>query len=331
MFSNSESSPQQRSLAWSGGRANAGKGHSLMSFYRAVAFFTSIALLAATSYQGTMTPIFVKPHGIMSFHLASGPDGYLWVASIGYIARITTAGAFKGAVVTPHVDDAADAMVAGRDGNIWFSGEANNVGRIGRITPSGELTEYILPPGSNAFALAAGPDGIAFTGHPTATLGLMSYAGKISAIDFKTNIDIKSIAYDSNGTLWYAGCSGVGRLTRAHSVRDYPVEGGCNGEASVSVGQGGATWFSAGGHIGYVDASGTMRLFKPLYSPTSMTAAPDGNLWFVNSSANLISRITPQGIVSRFPTTFGDSPGEIAVGPDGNLWVCGTTKILRIS
>jgi streptogramin lyase len=179
--------------------------------------------------------------------------------------------------------------------------------------------------------LAAGPDGIAFVGHPTATLGFVSYTGKLSAINFRTNIDIKSIAYDSSGSLWYAGCDGVGRLTRSHVVRDYLVEGGCNGEAGVAVGRGGLAWFSAGGHIGYVDASGKMRLFKPLYAPTSMTAAPDGNLWFVNRQANLITRITPQGTVSRFLTTFGDSPGDIAVGPDGNLWVCGTTKIVRIT
>ncbi|MGA9943501.1 MAG: hypothetical protein WBE79_10435 [Candidatus Cybelea sp.] len=73
-----------------------------------------------------------------------------------------------------------------------------------------------------------------------------------------------------------------------------------------------------------------MRLFKPLYAPTSMTAAPDGNLWIVDRQANLIQRITPQGTASSFPTTSGESPGDIAVGPDGNLWVCGTTKLVRI-
>lgn len=99
----------------------------------------------------------------------------------------------------------------------------------------------------------------------------------------------------------------------------------------MSVAFGGLAWFSAGGHIGYVDAFGKMRLFKPLYAPTSMTAAPDDNVWFVNRQANLITRVTPQGTISRFSTTFGDSPGDIAVGPDGNLWVCGTRKIVRIT
>ncbi len=301
-----------------------------MSLYRVGTLFAAIVLFAATSYHGTMTP-FSLQQGILPVHLTSGRDGYLWVASMGYIVRMTTAGRPAGAVATPHAADVADAIVAGRDGNIWFAEDAHGVARIGRITPTGRLTEYVLPPESNPLALAAGPDGIAFVGHPTATLGLISYKGKVSAIHFKTDIDIKSIAYDSSGSLWYAGCDGVGRLTRSHAVRDYLVEGGCNGRAGVSVASDGLAWFSAGGHIGYVDAFGKMRLFKPLYAPTSMTEAPDGNLWFVNRQANLIQRITPRGTVSRFSTTFGDSPGDIAVGPDGNLWVCGTTKIVRIT
>lgn len=229
-----------------------------MSFHRAAALFMTVALLGATTYRGAMTPFSVERQNIMPFHLTSGRDGYLWVASIGYIARMTTAGTFKGAVATPHTADVADAIVAGRDGNIWFSEDAHNVARIGRITPTGDLTEYVLPPGSSPNALAAGPAGIVFTGHPTSTLGLVSYAGKISAIDFKTNIDIKSIAYDSSGTLWYAGCDGVGRLTTSHSVRDYLVGGGCNGQAGVSIARGDTAWFSVAGHIGYVDASGKM-------------------------------------------------------------------------
>lgn len=305
--------------------------NTFMRFYRAGALCAIFALLGATSYRGTITVFSFQQQGVMPFHLTSGRDGYLWVVSMGYIVRVTTGGKFAGGIATPHAGDVADAIVAGRDGNIWFAEEANGVARIGRITPTGDLAEYVLPSGSSPVALAAGPDGIAFVGHPTATLGIVSYQGKVSALNFKTNIDIKSIAYDSNGSLWYAGCDGVGRLTRSHAVRDYPVGGGCNGQAAVSLVRGGLAWFSAGGHIGYIDASSTMHLFKPLYAPTSMTAAPDGNLWFVNRPANLITRITPRGEASKFPTTFGDSPGDIAVGPDGNLWVCGTTKIVRIT
>ncbi len=54
--------------------------------------------------------------------------------------------------------------------------------------------------------------------------------------------------------------------------------------------------------------------------PVSITAGPDGNLWFVESQANAVGRITPQGTFTEFSVpTFG-LPVAITAGPDGNLW-----------
>ncbi len=50
-------------------------------------------------------------------------------------------------------------------------------------------------------------------------------------------------------------------------------------------------------------------------------AGPDGNLWFTETSANKIGRITVNGMLTEFslsPSSCG--PGVIAAGPDGNLW-----------
>jgi streptogramin lyase len=57
----------------------------------------------------------------------------------------------------------------------------------------------------------------------------------------------------------------------------------------------------------------------------SITAGPDGNLWFTeqSSSGNVknIGRITPQGVITEFPvSTTYSGPLSIAAGPDGNLW-----------
>jgi streptogramin lyase len=51
-----------------------------------------------------------------------------------------------------------------------------------------------------------------------------------------------------------------------------------------------------------------------------ITAGPDGNLWFAESSADQIGRITPSGMVTQFRVTAGAAPVGIAVGPDGALW-----------
>ena len=60
----------------------------------------------------------------------------------------------------------------------------------------------------------------------------------------------------------------------------------------------------------------------PGAGPTGITAGPDGNLWFAESTGNRIGRITPQGVVTEFSAgiTAGAAPYGITAGPDGNLW-----------
>jgi streptogramin lyase len=72
--------------------------------------------------------------------------------------------------------------------------------------------------------------------------------------------------------------------------------------------------------------------------PWGITTGPDGNLWTANWPNN-IARITPGGVVTRFPyPPSGDQTGTgcptgITVGPDGNLWftVRGCDKVGRIT
>ena len=70
-------------------------------------------------------------------------------------------------------------------------------------------------------------------------------------------------------------------------------------------------------------------------APQSITAGPDGNLWFTESAANKIGRITPTGVVTEFVNglSAGSKPWGITSGPDGNLWFTerGTSKIGRIT
>jgi virginiamycin B lyase len=55
--------------------------------------------------------------------------------------------------------------------------------------------------------------------------------------------------------------------------------------------------------------------------PASMTLGPDGNIWFAESLANKIGRITPAGAITEFPIPTANSfPAGIAAGVDGNLW-----------
>jgi streptogramin lyase len=61
--------------------------------------------------------------------------------------------------------------------------------------------------------------------------------------------------------------------------------------------------------------------------PEGITVGPDGNIWFVETTANAIGRLNPDGTVDKFPGvgttgTIGSNAGlaEIVSGPDGALY-----------
>src|ERR1700730_1561664 len=59
----------------------------------------------------------------------------------------------------------------------------------------------------------------------------------------------------------------------------------------------------------------------PGSAPVTVTAGPDGNVWFTEFISHQVGRITPGGTITEFvpPTPFS-GPWGIATGPDGNLW-----------
>jgi streptogramin lyase len=73
---------------------------------------------------------------------------------------------------------------------------------------------------------------------------------------------------------------------------------------------------------------------KTKYSfPSGITAGPDGNVWFTETGADKIGRITTNGDISEFPLSPASGPIGIVLGPDGNLWVAEAyaNKIAMIS
>ena len=110
--------------------------------------------------------------GSLPVGIAAGPDGDLWFTDEGTtpaIGRITPSGQIT-EYSYGHGLNAGSVPVeiaAGPDGNLWFTDAGGVVpggtSAIGRITPSGQITEYSYGHGLNAGsvpgAIAAGPDG----------------------------------------------------------------------------------------------------------------------------------------------------------------------------
>jgi streptogramin lyase len=96
--------------------------------------------------------------------LTAAPDGTLWVGLSTVsetdqltheIARVTASGEVIAAVLPGPVAPTG-GLVAGADGNVWFSAEPST---IARITPSGAVTRFTLPHDRDITAITSGPDG----------------------------------------------------------------------------------------------------------------------------------------------------------------------------
>src|SRR5262249_55829437 len=118
---------------------------------------------------GTITEYVVPLNS--SGGIAAGPDGKVWFGVGGYgIGRIDP---FTGAITEFALPPAAvpwgtpTGLVAGPDGNVWF-GTVYGSDVVGRITPSGVITQYVVSSGQGTvFSLATGPDGnVWFTDMP---------------------------------------------------------------------------------------------------------------------------------------------------------------------
>ena len=87
-----------------------------------------------------------------------------------------------------------------------------------------------------------------------------------------------------------------------------------------------AMWFTeqAGvNQIGRISVVGIpITHFGPTGSkPSGIAFGSDGALWFTETRADRIGRMTTSGTISSFAIpTPGSEPGEIVAGPDGAMW-----------
>ncbi len=185
-------------------------------------------------------------------------------------------------------------ITAGPGGNVWFAESAGS-GGIGRITPTGTVTEFTAGISGQAEGITLGPD----------------------------------------GNLWFTepAQEKIGRITPSGTVTEFSIPSGpltSAKPAEIAAGHDGNLWFtisSSQGGIGRITPTGTITEFTSGLTsgskPQGIAAGPDGNLWFTETANPArIGRITPEGTITEFSSglTANSKPQSIAAGPDGNLW-----------
>jgi streptogramin lyase len=102
-------------------------------------------------------------------HLVTGPDGNIWFTAQQSIHRVTPSGEithFTDCMDYRQFFSEATSIVAGPDEDLWFTSVTSRElpaieepPTIGRVTPSGEITQFKAGVESEPRSLLAGPDG----------------------------------------------------------------------------------------------------------------------------------------------------------------------------
>src|SRR5579872_16707 len=144
-------------------------------------------------------------------NITTGADGNLWMSDEGNnaIIKASTSGAILASYPIPTNNAQPYGLAAGPDGNVWFAEFYS--GKIGRVTPSGTMSEFALPTGAaGPISITPGPDGRMWFAEmgPEAGLGKTGYISIDGSHvrDFLGNgYHVHSLAFDRNAVLWYTG------------------------------------------------------------------------------------------------------------------------------
>jgi virginiamycin B lyase len=207
------------------------------------------------------------------------------------------------------------ALTVGPDHNLWFTASTPSAGggtsgSVVQITLAGQFTSFALPSTNNVVSgLTLGPDGNLWFSTSTSTssgasasIGQITPSGKIAEFGLPaTYSNPSALTLGPDGNLWFAdqtnsstlpsgeGPHAIGRVTPAGTIVEFPLS------SNIS-------------------------------STSTLTAGPDGNLWFSEPGAepySQIGQITPAGTITGFPLAPGrpiSFLSGLTVGPDKNLY-----------
>jgi streptogramin lyase len=222
-------------------------------------------------------------------------------------------------------------IVAGPDGNLWFTESAGN--KIGRITPAGVIAEFTTARGlSTPQGIVAGPDGNLWFTEQGGLIGKITTAGTITefALPQPVNSFPSQITVGPDGNLWFPEMGGIyiDRITTAGVVTRFPLPTDNYVQPeSIVQGSDGNLWFteSAGNKIGKITTAGVITEYSNPDAAAAVrviTPGPDGYLFFTEAQTDQIAAITTAGAFQgeATPPTPAPGLGYVGLGPDGAVW-----------
>jgi streptogramin lyase len=261
---------------------------------------------ADTSSIGRITPQGVQtkfaPNAAGGI-IANGPSKTLWFVSYDSlgnpaISQITTHGSIKNFPIPLGVF--VIALTWGADNNEWFADNGRDA--VGKMTPSGRLTEYRLPDAATHLpvGITRGPDGNAWF----------------------------------EATAFYGGSLEVGNVTPGGKITEYPLPQSCTQTTdSIVLGADGNLWISAN-CSGYamlsVTTSGATTVYPVAHPMYEMSLGFDQQLWgsFQKYITEFNTATHVQAAPIRTPIINGHQtmPWALAASARSDMWLTANTS-----
>jgi streptogramin lyase len=214
-------------------------------------------------------------------------------------------------------------ITVGPDGALWFTEN----GGIGRISTSGEITEYPLPANHGGIGITSGPDGrVWFVDYLTNNIGAITTDGTLT--EYPVNnpqpppgaLNLAGITVGPDGALWFTelGANKIGRITTAGMVTEYVVPTPNSSPGQITLGPDFALWFTEGavGKIGRIVLPDTTSPLITVSAAPRVLWPPNGQMMLVIVSGRITD--TGSGLVAS-SVEYAVSDEYRQVQPSGHM------------
>lgn len=204
---------------------------------------------------GTTSPIFPDA-------LTLGPGDAVWYTNgsdtTAGIGRVSDAQApmIVAALPKSNFNFPARGIAAGPGNAVWFSEIYEGYGKdaIGKVTASGQYTQWALPAATDPQSITAGPDHAMWFTERTG-IGRITPSGTITNFAFQSGGRPDDVISGSDGALWFTTKTRVGRITPAGRINSWSVPG-AKSLSSIAIAADGSYWLAD-------DKTSVIRRFKP--------------------------------------------------------------------
>jgi virginiamycin B lyase len=253
---------------------------------------SEFTILSASDISGSITAVLAG--------IVSGPDGNVWYdvlsnngrAYVGFLAPNGSSTNYLFSMTNPRLG----GITPGPDGNLWAAVETATTSSgshtVEVVSPTGAISEKVLPTYDGAEGIAAGPAGdVWITEWSRAAIARITTDGTVTE-RIPSSHAIR-IATGADGNVWFTEQADiVGRSTVNGTIAEFPVPTSSAGLFDITKGSDGNVWFTetSAGKIGRITPSGSVTEFAVPASPYGITNGPDGNIWFTEPAAGKVVR-----------------------------------------